>query len=193
VSGGADDEFLAELQRRVYSDAERGEELQDAAFTDYMRSVLTDAGELDDGETAMFHTEGAKGMSASGFAISDDGEIVDVLVTDYRPDASIRTTTKPQLAKQFAALDRFIAQTEALTSVLEESFPSWSMCSRLSDVPPGAPGTPHAAHERTGQDAPSTREHTPPGKGHVPRLGHRPSLPPRKVRPAARADHRRLR
>ncbi|MBC7632575.1 hypothetical protein, partial [Aeromicrobium sp.] len=133
-----DEEFLAELQRRVYSDAERGDELQDAAFTDYMRSILTDAGELDDGETAMFHTSGAKGMSASGFAISDDGEVIDVLVTDYRPDLSIRNMTKVQLARNFAALDRFVAQTEELTSVIEEAFPSWSMCSLLSEALPRA-------------------------------------------------------
>lgn len=103
-----------------------------------MRSILTDAAEFDDGETAMFYTDGVRGMSASGFAISDDREIVDVLVTDYQPDNSIRTLTKPQMLRRFAALDRFVAQTGELNSVLEESSPVWSMCSLLSEALPQA-------------------------------------------------------
>lgn len=135
---GADNEFLAELQRRVLSDAERNDDLQAVAFTDYMRMVLTDAGELDGGETAFFYTQGPKAMGASGFAVSDDGEIIDLLVTEYEPTLTVRSLTRPQVARQFAAAARFLEQVHKLLEVLEESFPAWSMCRSLTDALPDA-------------------------------------------------------
>lgn len=134
----ADADFLAELQRRILSDAERNDDLQAAAFTDYMRGVLTDAGELDDGETAFFQTEGPKAMNASGFAVSDDGDIVDVLVTDYEPTETLRTLTPTRVKKYFASLVRYVEQAESLTQILEESLPAWQMCRTLSDALPAA-------------------------------------------------------
>jgi hypothetical protein len=132
------EDFLAELQRRILSEAERTENVQTAAFTDYMREVLTDTGDLDDGETALFHVVGAKAMSASGFAVSADGNIVDVLVTDYEPTLEARTLTKPQVARLFAALHRFVSSVESLTAVLESAFPAWAMCSTLAKALPVA-------------------------------------------------------
>lgn len=133
----ADENFLAELQRRVLTDAERMQDSQAAAFTDYMRAVLTDAGDIDDGETALFHVEGTKGMSVSGFAITDDG-LVDILITDYEATAKIRTLTKTQLTKHFAAGTRFVSSVQALTGVIEESMPAWEMCRALADALPRA-------------------------------------------------------
>lgn len=138
MTSPADEDFLSELQRRVLSDAERNDELQPVAFTDYMRAVLTDTGDLDDGETAFFHTEGRTPMSASGFAVSDDGEVVDVLVTDYEPTLTVRTLGKPQVARHFATVHRFASQVYELTSVLEEAFPAWSMCASLAEALPRA-------------------------------------------------------
>jgi hypothetical protein len=127
-----DDAFLIELQRRILSNAERTEDIQAVAFTDYMREVLTDAGDLDDGETALFHTDGAKGMSASGYAISDDGDVVDILVTDYEPTHHMRTLTKSQVVRLFASVHRFASNVDELTNVLESAFPAWEMCSTLA-------------------------------------------------------------
>jgi hypothetical protein len=138
VTTPADDDFLSELQRRVLSDAERDGEIQPVAFTDYMRSVLTDTGDLDDGETAFFHTEGKLPMSASGYAVSEDGDVVDLLVTDYEPTLKIRTLTKAQVARSFAALHRFASQVEELTAVVEEAFPAWGMCGALAESLPRA-------------------------------------------------------
>jgi hypothetical protein len=64
--------------------------------------------------------------------------VVDLLVTDYQPDLSIRMMTKPQLAKQFGAVHRFASQVGELTHVLEEAFPAWSMCSVLAEALPKA-------------------------------------------------------
>jgi hypothetical protein len=130
----ADGDFLAELQRRILSDAERGDEIQAVAFTDYMRQVLTDAGELDDGETALFHTDGPKGMSASGFAVSD----VDLLVTDFEPSLQVRSLTKLPLGRAFAAAHRFVSQVEQLADILEPAFPVWGMCTALAEALPKA-------------------------------------------------------
>jgi hypothetical protein len=134
----ADDDYLAELQRRILTDAERTGSPQAAAYTDYMRGVLTDAGDLDDGETALFQTEGKDGMSASGFAVSENGEVVDILVTDYQPELGIRTMTKPQLVKNFAAVYRFAARVEELSDVLEEAHASWQMSEVLAQALPSA-------------------------------------------------------
>ncbi|MGY1730273.1 AIPR family protein [Geodermatophilus sp. SYSU D01045] len=138
MSGAADNDYLAELQRRILTDAERTDELQVVAFTDYMREVLNDSGDLDGGETALFHTAGAKGMSASGYSISDDGDLVDILVTDYEPSHNVRTLTKTQVTRLFAAAHRFATQVDELTEMLEEAFPAWSMCAALAAALPSA-------------------------------------------------------
>lgn len=129
---------LSELQRRVLAEAERNDDVQPVAFTDYMRAVLTESGDLDDGETAFFSTVAGPAMNASGYAVSDDGAVVDLLVTDYEPTSAIRSLTKPQVAKQFAALHRFATHVDQLTSVLEESFPAWAMCANLAKALPDA-------------------------------------------------------
>lgn len=100
--------------------------------------VLTDTGDLDGGETALFHTEGTRSMSASGYAVSDDGDVVDVLVTDYDPMHQIRTLTKPQVARAFSSVHRFVSQVEELTGILEAAFPAWAMCSDLAKAIPQA-------------------------------------------------------
>jgi len=138
VTSAADNDFIAEIQRRILSDAERTKEIQAVAFTNYMRDVLNDTGDLDGGETALFHTTGTKGMSASGYSVSDDGDVVDVLVTDYEPTQKIRTLTKLQVARIFGSVHRFASQVEELTAVLEEAFPAWSMCSALASALPTA-------------------------------------------------------
>jgi hypothetical protein len=134
----ADAEFLQELQRRILSDAERTGSPQVEAYTDYMRAVLTEAGDIDDGETAIFQTEGKPAMAASGFAVSEDGEVIDILVTDYQPELGIRTMTKPQVARHFAAVHRFASNVSALSAVLEEAHASWSMSTVLADALPNA-------------------------------------------------------
>lgn len=138
MTTSSDDQFLSELQHRVLADAERNADIQSVAFTDYMRSVLTDTGDLDDGNTALFHTDGRLPMSASGYAVSEDGGVIDLLVTDYEPTLKIRTLTKPQVARHFGSLRRFALQVEELAEALEEAFPAWSMCSDLAQALPNA-------------------------------------------------------
>ncbi|MFF5171545.1 AIPR family protein [Micromonospora sp. NPDC000089] len=139
MSDVATQDFAQELQQRVLLDAEREELPLPAAFTDYMRGVLAGAGEIEDGETALYSKDGRDAMLASGFCISDDRVSVDIFVTDYQPSPSIRSLGKTDVASLFRKLKRFAVNCqEGLASGLEESMPAWDMASRLGRALPSA-------------------------------------------------------
>ena len=51
-----------------------------SAFTGYMLEVLTDAGEVENPQLAVYEGRGAR---ASGFEVSEDGSTLHLFLTDY--------------------------------------------------------------------------------------------------------------
>jgi hypothetical protein len=131
------DEYLIDLQQAVLIDAERDEVPQAEAFTNYMRAVLTEAGEIDDGETAFYYKQGGNDpMAVSGFHIVDEEKTVDLFVTDYQAAHEIRSLGKAEVAAHLRKLRRFGERCGGLVAGLEESTPAWQMATRLADVLP---------------------------------------------------------
>lgn len=139
MSASADEAYLVDLNQRVLLEAESGELPLPAAFTDYMRGILTDAGEIEDGETAFYLKNGSRPIAASGYAVSDDQAIVDIFATDYRPSSEIRTIGRSDLGVYFNKIHRFVdACTHGLADALEDSSAAWAMARRLQEVLPSA-------------------------------------------------------
>jgi AIPR protein/abortive infection phage resistance-like protein len=132
------EEFLVDVQQRIMLDAERDERSLAHVFTDYMREVLTEAGEIDDGETALHQSAGPRAVAVSGFNVSDDDRTIDILVTDYQALHELRALGKADVTSHFKKLRRFAERCGNLLGELEESTDAWRMAQRLSGVMPGA-------------------------------------------------------
>jgi hypothetical protein len=132
----ATEDYLIDLQQAVLIDAEREDLPQAEAFTNYMRAVLTEAGEIDDGETAFYYKEGGRPMAVSGFHVADEEKTVDLFVTDYQATHHVRSLGKAEVATYFRKLRRFAEGCGGLVAGLEESTPAWQMATRLADVLP---------------------------------------------------------
>ena len=128
--------FFEDLHQRVQLDAEREEAGHTAAFTEYMISVLTGAGEIDDGDVALFS---ARGMAASGYSVSDDGTTVDILVSDYEWSDDERSFGKIEVASHFRRVAAFAERClSGRLPEMEDSLPAWEMSRRLADDLPSA-------------------------------------------------------
>lgn len=127
-------EYLLDLQREISLTAsdEGNEQGLPEAFTHYMVSVLTEAGEIDDAEVALYQATGAR---ASGFTLSEDESTLWLFLSDYRGDLEPQTLVKTDLEAHFRRMMSFVERArDGLWQSLEESSPSWDMAHRLAEV-----------------------------------------------------------
>src|SRR4051812_35154818 len=75
------DQFAKDFQQQVVSGTEVEAEgaFQEAVFTQLMIDYLGDAGELENADVCL-HRAKAKGIQISGYALSDNGESLDIIV-----------------------------------------------------------------------------------------------------------------
>ncbi|OBA65316.1 hypothetical protein A5633_04110 [Mycolicibacterium elephantis] len=129
-------DFLVDLQRQISLEAseEGNEQGLPEAFTEYMFSVLTEAGEIDGATTAFYRSHGAR---ASGFTLSEDESTLWLFLTDYRGSLQAQTLGKAELEHHFRRMAGFLERArDGLWKKLEESAPSWDMAHRLAEVWP---------------------------------------------------------
>ena len=123
--------FNEGLQQAVLLDAssEGSERTLSQAFTEYMLSVLAEAGEVDDAECAQYDAGSAR---ASAFEAREDDGTLQLFITDYRTDGGVQGLGKAGLEVHFKRLISFAEQaSQGLWRRLEESSPAWDMAQRI--------------------------------------------------------------
>lgn len=102
------------------------------AFTEYMLDVLTEAGEIDGADVAMYEARAAR---ASGFTLSEDESTLWLLLTDYRGGLDLQTYAKSHLDTAVKRLTGFLEQAVGgLWRQLEETSPAWDMAQRVAEA-----------------------------------------------------------
>lgn len=103
-------------------------------FTEYMFDILTEAGEIDGADVAMYEARAAR---ASGFALSEDESTLWLFLTDYRGGLDLESYTKVALDAAVRRMTGFLEQAVGgLWRHLEETSPAWDMAQRLEDTWP---------------------------------------------------------
>lgn len=126
--------YLTDLQQSVALEAstEGNERSLVEAFATLTLDVLGDAGELDSPIVAPYESRGAR---ATGFEISDDGDVLHLVLADYHALPEIRTLTKVELTSHFKRMLAFVGRSsDGLWREIEESSPGWEMAKTISDL-----------------------------------------------------------
>ncbi|MGY0537977.1 AIPR family protein [Nocardioides sp. YJ-D4] len=126
--------FVADLhQELVLSASEEGAERSvPEAFTEYMFGVLTEAGEIDGADLAMYEARAAR---ASGFTVSEDQSTLWLFLTDYRGGLALESYTKASLDTAVRRMTGFLEQAvDGLWRQLEETSPAWDMAQRIAEI-----------------------------------------------------------
>jgi len=113
--------FSIDFQQEVISRSEvQGQEaFHEASFTQLCIEHLTDAGELDDASVCLHRRTG---LQVSGYAVSEDGESLDLLVTVHTGEAPPRTVPKSDMVDAFRRVAKFFeASTKGYFKQIEEA------------------------------------------------------------------------
>lgn len=126
--------FLDDLHQELALTAsqEGAERSIPEVFTEYMFDVLTEAGEIDGADVAMYEARAAR---ASGFAFSEDESTLWLFLTDYRSGLDLESYTKPALDSAVRRMTGFLEQAVGgLWRQLEETSPAWDMAQRIAET-----------------------------------------------------------
>lgn len=126
--------FIVDLHQELALTAsqEGAERSIPEAFTEYMFDVLTEAGEIDGANVAMYEARAAR---ASGFTFSEDESTLWLFLTDYRGSLDLESYTKTSLDAAVRRMVGFLEQAAGgLWRQLEETSPAWDMAQRIAET-----------------------------------------------------------
>src|SRR5262249_52817686 len=126
--------FAADFQQEVLSAAEvEGEETFRAdAFTREMIGVLTDAGEIDDGEACYHH---ARGVEVSGYSISLDELTLSAMVSIFTRSAVPTAVGKADAEAAIRRLANFVERAlRGQHLEMEQASPQYDMSLRIHEL-----------------------------------------------------------
>jgi hypothetical protein len=129
--------FAAQVRDDVTSTAadEADEAFAMEAFTRYVIGVLTEAGELNDGDVC-FHQ--SRGVETSGWGFSDDQLTLNVFVTIYTQSVPPQTVGRTVVDTAFRRLSTMVQRClHGLYRELEEASPVFDMAQRIYAVRDG--------------------------------------------------------
>ena len=113
--------FAMEVQQQVMirTAAEEEGAFQKAIFTQYMIEALADAGEIEDAEVCLHY---ATGIEVSGYALSENGESLDLLIAIHKNCVPPETVLKADAAAAFnRAMKFFDRSRQGYHAEIEES------------------------------------------------------------------------
>ncbi|NYE38019.1 hypothetical protein F4692_003164 [Nocardioides cavernae] len=128
--------FIVDLHQELALTAsqEGAERSIPEVFTEYMFDVLTEAGEIDGADVAMYEARAAR---ASGFTFSEDESTLWLFLTDYRGGLDVESYTKAALDAGVRRMTGFLEQAVGgLWRQLEETSPAWDMAQRVAETWP---------------------------------------------------------
>lgn len=128
--------FIVDLHQELSLTAsqEDAERSIPEVFTEYMFGVLTEAGEIDGADVAIYEARAAR---ASGFTFSEDESTLWLFLTDYRGGLDLESYTKASLDVAVRRMMVFLEQAVAgLWRQLEETSPAWDMAQRVAETWP---------------------------------------------------------
>jgi hypothetical protein len=103
------EQYALDLQQTVLSRSELGgaEAFQEDAFVQIMLDQLAEAGELDDAAVCLHRSIG---LQVSGYAISEDGESLDLIVAIHTNEVPPKTVPKADMMDAFRRVAKFFEQ-----------------------------------------------------------------------------------
>lgn len=123
--------FAAQLRDDLTAEAadEEDESFAMEAFTSYVIGVLTEAGELNDGDVC-FHQ--SRGVETSGWGLSDDQLTLNAFVTIYTQSVPPQTVGRAQVDIAFKRLTGMVQRClQGFYRELEEASPVFDMAQRI--------------------------------------------------------------
>lgn len=126
--------FIVDLHQELALTAsqEGAERSLPEVFTEYLLDVLTEAGEIDGADVAMYEARAAR---ASGFTLSEDESTLWLFLTDYRGGLDLQPYSKVHLDTAVRRMSSFLDQAAAgLWRQLEETSQAWDMAQRIAEA-----------------------------------------------------------
>lgn len=121
------DAFAVDLHQEIIRTAELegDEQLRSHTFTQMMIEELTEAGEVEWGQASYYR---ARGMEASGYGISEDGDNLELFITAFRHAVPPANVTRTEVETGFRRLESFLDRAKnRLHESLEEASPAFDM------------------------------------------------------------------
>ena len=119
--------FATDFQQEVISRSEtQGQEaFLEGSFIELCLEHLTDAGELDDVSVCLHRSTG---LQVSGYAVSEDGESLDLLVAVHTGEVPPRTVPKSDMTDAYRRVAKFFEQcTQGYFKQIEEATPVFDL------------------------------------------------------------------
>lgn len=126
-------DFAADLQQEVLARSELGgqESFQEASFMQICIGHLSEAGELDDAAVCLHRS---LGLQVSGYAVSEDGESLDLIVAIHTNEAPPRTVPKSDIVDAFRRVAKFFEQcTKGYFKSIEEATPAFDLAQLIQN------------------------------------------------------------
>lgn len=131
--------FATDLHQEVLTEAEGIEEgaLLPEQFTRWMISLLSDAGEVDDGEVCYYQ---APGVEASGYSVDEELATLALFVTKYTGNEPPATVPRSEVEGGFRRLREFYERArQGLFRSMEEASPAFDMAQAIHSVGSAVP------------------------------------------------------
>ncbi|RYD85409.1 MAG: abortive phage infection protein [Verrucomicrobiaceae bacterium] len=119
--------FATDLQQEVISrsETEGQETFLEGSFVQICLERLADAGELDDANVCLHRSTG---LQVSGYAVSEDGESLDLLVAVHTNEVPSRTILKADMMDAFRRVTKFFEGcTKGYFKQIEEATPAFDL------------------------------------------------------------------
>jgi len=123
--------FAVDLHQEILAilGSEEEDVLAPDAFTRYMISVLTEAGEIDDGEACYYQ---ARGVEVSGYSFDEEESTLDLFVSRYTGAEPPTTIPKAEVEAGLRRLLEFFGRSRrGLHLSLEEASPAYDMAASV--------------------------------------------------------------
>ena len=115
------DEYALDLQQEILARSELGgaESFREQAFVEVALEQLSEAGELDDAVVCLHRS---LGLQVSGYAVSEDGESLELIVAIHTNEVPPRTVLKSEMIDAFRRCRKFLEQcTKGYFKTIEEA------------------------------------------------------------------------
>jgi hypothetical protein len=126
--------FALDLRQEVLTGCEQevDESFHEDKFTELVVERLAEAGELED---AHVFSHRARGMQANGYSVSEDGQALDLLITEYSGQTSPGSLPRTGVQKAFRKLLTFFTKSlDSYYSSLEETSAAFDMALSIHDI-----------------------------------------------------------
>jgi hypothetical protein len=128
------EQFATSLHQDVISrsEAEDEEQFRASAFTELMLDYLSEAGEVE-GATVCHHK--AKGEEVSAYALSEDGNFLELVLSLHTQSIPPRTVTKAEVDAGFKRLTEFLRRSlKGALGTIDESAPAYDMADSIRNA-----------------------------------------------------------